>query len=84
MKKRIISLILVVATLLLTLAGCAYSYAKDDMTKYATFDEGAFFTALNNLVIADGDFGTDETKRQEKVIVDLQNMSHEPSNNFSY
>ena len=68
MKKRIISLILVVATLVLTLAGCAYNYAKDDMTKYATFDEGAFFTALNNLVIADGDFGTDETKRQEKVL----------------
>ena len=68
MKKRIISLILVVATLVLTLAGCAYNYAKDDMTKYATFDESAFFTALNNLVIADGDFGTDETKRQEKVV----------------
>ena len=68
MKKRIISLILVVATLVLTLAGCAYNYAKDDMTKYATFDESAFFTALNNLVIADGNFGTDETKRQEKVV----------------
>jgi hypothetical protein len=68
MKKRIISLILVVATLVLTLAGCAYNYAKDDMTKYATFDESAFFTALKNLVIADGDFGTDEAKRQEKVV----------------
>ena len=68
MKKRIISLILVVATLVLTLAGCAYNYAKDDMTKYATFDESAFYTALHNLVITDGDFGTDEAKRQEKVI----------------
>ena len=68
MKKRIISLILVVATLVLTLAGCAYNYAKDDMTKYATLDEGAFFTALHNLVITDGDFGTDEAKRQEKVV----------------
>ena len=68
MKKRIISLILVVATLLLTLAGCAYSYAKDDMTKYATFDEGAFNTALKNLVITDGTFGTNEAERQLKVL----------------
>ena len=68
MKKRIISLILVVATLVLTLAGCAYNYANDDMSKYAKFDENAFYTALKNLVIADGDFGIDETKRQEKVL----------------
>ncbi len=71
MKKRIISLILVLATAFLTLTGCAYNYAKDDMLKYVTnFDADAFLKALQNLVIEDSDklsFGTDETKRQEKV-----------------
>ena len=38
MKKRIISLILVAVMALLALSGCAYSYEKDDMSKYATFD----------------------------------------------
>ena len=71
MKKRIISLILVVATLVLTLAGCAYNYAKDDMTKYATFDESAFYTALHNLVITEGDFGTNEEERQKKVLDEI-------------
>ena len=67
MKKRIISLILVVAMAFLTLTGCAYNYAKDDMSKYATLDAEAFFNALQALTITDGDFGTDETVRQSKV-----------------
>ena len=66
MKKRIISLILVVATALLALTGCAYNYNKG--VEYAEFDTSIFKTALHNLVITDGDFGTDETKRNEKVL----------------
>ena len=67
MKKRIISLILVVAMAFLTLTGCAYSYAKDDMSKYATLDTQAFYNALQALSITDGDFGTDEDARKVKV-----------------
>ena len=67
MKKRIISLILVVAMAFLTLTGCAYSYAKDDMSKYATLDTQAFYNALQALGITDGDFGTDEDARKVKV-----------------
>lgn len=68
MKKRIISLILVVATAFLTLTGCAYNYAKDDMSKYATINAEAFKDALQKLVITDGDFGTnEETRRNVKV-----------------
>ena len=67
MKKRIISLILVVALAFLTLTGCAYNYAKDDMSDYATLDTSVFYEALQALQIKDGDFGTDEAVRQEKV-----------------
>ena len=66
MKKRIISLILVVALSILTLTGCAFNYTKG--VEYAEFDTSIFKTALQNLVITDGDFGTDETKRNEKVL----------------
>ena len=34
MKKRIISLFLVIAMLVLTLTGCAYNFSKKDMSKY--------------------------------------------------
>ena len=67
MKKRIISLILVVAMAFLTLTGCAYNYAKDDMSKYATLKAEDFYTALQNLLISDADFGTNEEERQVKV-----------------
>ena len=70
MKKRIISLILVVAMAFLTLTGCAYNYAKDDMSKYATIDRQAFYDALHALVIEDGTFGTvdeGENGRDAKV-----------------
>ena len=60
MKKRIISLILVVAMAFLTLTGCAYNYAKDDMSKYATLDYQKFYDALQALVIEDGTFGTED------------------------
>ena len=67
MKKRIISLILVVAMMFLTLTGCAFNYAKDDMSKYTTFKTDAFLKALQELKITDGDFGTDEEARKAKV-----------------
>ena len=70
MKKRIISLILVVAMAFLTLTGCAYNYAKDDMSKYATLDYQKFYDALQALVIEDGTFGTeDEGENGRKVKV---------------
>lgn len=68
MKKRIISMLLVVATLVLTLAGCAYRYEKDDMSKYVDFNSEAFKKALSELVVADStDFTYSEKTRQEKV-----------------
>ncbi|MBQ7362855.1 MAG: hypothetical protein IJW48_00220 [Clostridia bacterium] len=70
MKKRIISLILVAVMAVIALAGCAYSYEKDDMSNYATFDKDAFFAALadGTITVEDGDFGTDEDERQKKVL----------------
>lgn len=68
MKRRIIGLLLVVVMLTLTLAGCGYSYAKDDMEQYAEFDKAAFLAALQSLEIADGEFTTDEETRAIKVL----------------
>ena len=72
MKKRIISLILVVVMLTLALASCgAYDYAKDDMTKYASFNKDAFLAAITDgsLNIVDGDF-TEDAETREKRIMD--------------
>ena len=71
MKKRIISMLLIVATLVLTLAGCAYNYEKDDMTSYVEFNKDAFIAGLASLKIADGSFGVDEDKRWQKVNDDI-------------
>lgn len=67
MKKRIISLVLVVVLSLLALTSCGYSFVNDDMKNYATFDEAKFTEALSKLVIEDADFGTDEEARLQKV-----------------
>ena len=67
MKKRIIGMLLLVCMIVTALASCAYSYENDDMTKYVSFDKDAFLAGLQALEITDADFGTDETKRQEKV-----------------
>lgn len=59
MKKRIISLILVLVTLCLTLAGCgAYSIANESVNSYvaAPIDKAAFEAALKELQIEDGEF----------------------------
>ena len=71
MKKRIVSMLLVLVMLSLTLVGCGYSMAEDDLSKYATFsaeNKAAFEEALKNLVIEDGDFTTDSATRQKKVM----------------
>ena len=67
MMKRIISLILVVVLSVLALASCGYKYSRDDMSKYVKIDKAKLLAALETLEITDGDFGTDETKRWEKV-----------------
>ena len=68
MKKRIISLILVVVMSVLALASCAYSYIGDDMTSYATFDKAAFLAALAEFEVEDGDFTENAETRSQKVI----------------
>ncbi len=68
MKKRIISLILVVVMSLLALSGCAaYRYEDDDMAKYAKFDSKAFLEGLQKLEIEEDSFGIDEEQRWLKV-----------------
>ena len=68
MKKRIIASILVVVMLVLTLASCgAFSFAEEDLSAYATFDEAAFRDALTKIEIEDGDFTTNEDTRVKKL-----------------
>ncbi len=67
MKKRIISLVLVIVMAAGLLVSCGYSFANDDMSKYATFDKAAFDEWLKNIEIEDGDFTTDEAVREKKV-----------------
>lgn len=71
MKKRIISLILVLVTLTLALASCgAYSIADENISSYATFDADSrakFEADLMNLIIKDGDFTSDPTIRDNKT-----------------
>ena len=69
MKKRIISMLLVLVMLSLSLIGCGYSMAEDDLSKYATFEnKAAFEEALKNLVIEDGDFTLNSATRHKKVM----------------
>lgn len=61
--KRIIALILVLATAFLTLTGCAFRYDKKNMSKYADFDAEAFRAALQELTISLGGFSNDPATR---------------------
>ena len=61
--KRIIALILVLATAFLTLTGCAFRYDKHKMSKYADFDAEAFRNALQELTVSLGSFSNDPAKR---------------------
>ena len=81
MKKRILSLLLVVVMLTLTLASCGYSYAKDDMSKYTKVDFDAFKKALmgqvagDEIKIVDSDYTTNSetnaAKTLEKIFKDF-------------
>ena len=67
MKRRIISAVLVIVTLVLSLVSCGYSYTKDDLTQYMSFNKEAFDATLASLEIKDGDFTTDEETRAKKI-----------------
>ncbi|MBQ8719789.1 MAG: hypothetical protein IJY65_02025 [Clostridia bacterium] len=71
MKKRILAMLLVVATLVLTLASCGFNYETSDLSAYTEFDKAAFVSALEKLVIEDADFTTDEDVRDQKVRDDI-------------
>ena len=73
MKKRILSLLLVVVMLALTLTSCSYNFTKDDMSNYTTFDFDAFKTALTKLAIEDGDFTTDPEINAQKIEETIRN-----------
>lgn len=69
--KRIVGLILAAVMLTLSLVSCGYSFAKDDLSSYATFsaeDKAAFEKIFENIVIEDGDFTTDPATREKKVL----------------
>lgn len=73
MKNRILALLLVVVSLVLTLTGCAYNYEKKDLTEYATFTYADFKAALGAIEVEDSDFTIDETTRQTKVAEEIYN-----------
>ncbi|MBE6634592.1 MAG: hypothetical protein E7617_00135 [Ruminococcaceae bacterium] len=68
MKKRIISMILVLATVALTLVGCGYNYAKEDQSQYAAGEKAALDAFLAAIEIEDGDYTADPETRTAKVL----------------
>ena len=65
MKKRIISLFLVIVMVVLTLTGCAYNFSKKDMSKYT---EDLDYIKLLKEVLADFDIKvTDEFVNDENI-----------------
>ena len=69
MKKKIIALFLLVATLVGALASCGYSYSEDDMGAYVTMQKDALVKALkeDGLKIEDALFTSNEETRQNQV-----------------
>ena len=70
MKKRIISLILVVAMALLTLASCGFNYSNEKMGNYATFDAAVFKDKIAALKIDDGEFSQADATKRENMVMD--------------
>ena len=71
MTKRIIGLILVVVMLTLSLVGCGFNFAKDDLSAYATLsdtEKAKLLEKISKITIEDGDFSLDDAKRQSKVL----------------
>ena len=68
MKKRIISLILVVVMLALSLVSCGYSLANDDLNEYASYKTNYddFIKALE-ITVKGGDFTDDVNTRKDKT-----------------
>ena len=74
MKKRIVALILTVVMSLLALTGCSsYDIAKEDFSAYATFDKEAFIKGINNIVIEDGKYTTDDDTRALVLAAQIYN-----------
>lgn len=71
MKKRIIALLMVVVLCVSVLAGCAYDYEKEDLTKYSTADGAAMKAAFRLLEIEDGTFTTDKETREKMTLAKL-------------
>ncbi len=67
MKKRIISLILVVVMATLSLASCTFNLANEDLSKYATFNAEEFGKIFEGIEIEDGDFTVNEETREKKI-----------------
>lgn len=71
MKKKLICLILTLATLTLSLASCgSFNFWDEDLSAYVKFDKEKFAAAINDgsIVIEDGSFTTDPTTREKKVM----------------
>ena len=68
MKKRIISLMLVIVMMAMALVSCGFSYENDDLSGYASFDKDAFLAELLALEIEEGSFSGDEDTRNAKVL----------------
>lgn len=60
MKRRITCVFLVVVMLTLSLVSCGYSFTKDDMKQYATFDKAKFESVISSLKIEDGEYTADK------------------------
>ena len=73
MKKRIISMVLVVVMLALMLVSCGYKFTNKDMTENAKFADGVtlaqFKEMLKNLEVEDAEFGNDTKTKQRNDLV---------------
>ncbi len=74
MKNKILAMLLVVVSLVLTLTGCAYNYEKKDLTEYVTFTLADFRAALEAVHVEDGEFALGkEDVRNAKVAEEIYN-----------
>ena len=67
MKKRIISLILVIVMLALALVGCSTSLLDENLDDYASYDAAKLAEALKAITVKGGDFTDDVETRKNKV-----------------
>ncbi len=77
MMKKILALVLVIATMALVLTGCAYRYDKKDMSQFAKADYSKLDALLAALEIEDGDFGryiADSKARDAKVLEKIDSI----------